>query len=76
MKRQNQLGDGPKSRTDLLQAESAGSSRAGSPALTDDADGGPIGRETRRRLVEWWTSEYCASRMRLAVIGKGLCRSV
>jgi insulysin len=34
-------------------------------------DGGPIGRETRRRLVEWWSKEYCAARMRLCVIGKG-----
>lgn len=36
-----------------------------------EADGGAVGRETRRRLVEWWTKEYCASRMRLCVIGKG-----
>ncbi|KAG6860960.1 hypothetical protein C0995_005624 [Termitomyces sp. Mi166 len=35
-----------------------------------EADGGAIGRETRRRLVEWWSHEYCASRMRLCVIGK------
>jgi insulysin len=35
-----------------------------------EADGGPIGRETRRRLVEWWNKEYCASRMRLAIVGK------
>lgn len=36
-----------------------------------EADGGEVGRETRRRLVEWWSKEYCASRMRLAVVGKG-----
>ena len=36
-----------------------------------DPDGGPVGRETRRRLLEWWTQEYCASRMRLCIIGKG-----
>jgi insulysin len=36
-----------------------------------DDDGGSVGRETRRRLVEWWGKEYCASRMRLCVIGKG-----
>jgi len=36
-----------------------------------EADGGAVGRETRRRLVEWWTKEYCASRMRLCIIGKG-----
>ncbi|KAI0295473.1 Metalloenzyme, LuxS/M16 peptidase-like protein [Russula brevipes] len=38
--------------------------------LESSDDGGPIGRETRRRLVEWWSREYCASRMRLCVIGK------
>ncbi|KDQ33027.1 hypothetical protein PLEOSDRAFT_1032530 [Pleurotus ostreatus PC15] len=27
------------------------------------------GRLTRRRLIEWWSKEYCASRMRLCVIG-------
>jgi insulysin len=35
-----------------------------------DGDGGPAGRETRRRLLEWYEKEYCASRMSLAVIGK------
>ncbi|KAG1754340.1 Metalloenzyme, LuxS/M16 peptidase-like protein [Suillus lakei] len=34
------------------------------------ANGGVIGRETRRRLVEWWNREYCAGRMRLCVVGK------
>lgn len=37
-----------------------------------EADGGAIGRETRRRLVEWWSKEYCASRMRLCIIGQGM----
>jgi len=37
-----------------------------------ELDGGTVGRETRRRLVEWWRKEYCASRMRLCVIGKGV----
>ncbi len=41
-------------------------------SLESSDDGGPIGRETRRRLVEWWTNEYCAGRMRLCVIGKGV----
>ena len=36
-----------------------------------ESDGGFVGRETRRRLVEWWNEEYCASRMRLCVVGKG-----
>ncbi|KAJ7709455.1 Metalloenzyme, LuxS/M16 peptidase-like protein [Mycena rosella] len=34
-----------------------------------EADGGAVGRETRRRLLEWWSKEYCASRMRLCVLG-------
>jgi insulysin len=53
-------------------------SRMASPAPSvastsseSEADGGAIGRETRRRLVEWWSKEYCASRMNLCVIGKG-----
>lgn len=47
-------------------------SRAPSPApsLSNEDDGGAIGRETRRRLVEWWEKEYCSSRMRLCVVGK------
>ncbi|KAF7295456.1 Insulin-degrading enzyme [Mycena indigotica] len=51
-------------------------SRLASPAPSvssveseSEADGGAIGRETRRRLIEWWSNEYCASRMRLCVIG-------
>lgn len=36
-----------------------------------EADGGTIGREVRRRLIEWWSEEYCSSRMRLCIIGKG-----
>lgn len=53
-------------------------SRIASPAPSvssnsseSEADGGAIGRETRRRLVEWWTKEYCASRMNLCIVGKG-----
>jgi len=41
-------------------------------SLESSDDGGPIGRETRHRLVEWWSKEYCAGRMRLCVIGKGV----
>jgi insulysin len=53
---------------------SRGSSPAPSTASNNsesDADGGFVGRETRRRLLEWWSKEYCASRMRLCIIGKG-----
>ncbi|KAI0310642.1 Metalloenzyme, LuxS/M16 peptidase-like protein [Amylostereum chailletii] len=66
-----------KSLTDLSVAPSPIPSRMASPApsvssVSSDveADGGPVGRETRRRLVEWWSEEYCASRMRLCIIGK------
>ncbi|KAF9265707.1 hypothetical protein L218DRAFT_957335 [Marasmius fiardii PR-910] len=52
-------------------------SRMASPTPSDvstnsdvDSDGGAVGRETRRRLIEWWEKEYCASRMHLCVIGK------
>ncbi|KAI5119937.1 hypothetical protein M0805_002126 [Coniferiporia weirii] len=52
-------------------------SRVASPALSvssasseNEADGGTVGRETRRRLMEWWSKEYCASRMSLTLIGK------
>ncbi|KAI0005889.1 Metalloenzyme, LuxS/M16 peptidase-like protein [Russula compacta] len=49
---------------------SPSSSISSSTSLESSDDGGPIGRETRRRLVEWWSREYCAGRMRLCVIGK------
>jgi insulysin len=41
-------------------------------ASEKDADGGSVGRETRRRLIEWWESNYCSSRMNLVIIGKGV----
>lgn len=60
-------------------APSPVSSRVPSPAPSSnsassemDADGGSVGRETRRRLVEWWSQNYCAGRMRLCIIGKGI----
>ncbi|WWC73601.1 uncharacterized protein I206_107573 [Kwoniella pini CBS 10737] len=28
------------------------------------------GRDPRRQLIEWWEKEYCARRMKLAVVGK------
>ena len=57
-------------------------SRIASPAPSvnstnseNDADGGSMGRETRRRLIEWWSKEYGAERMTLTIVGKGSCRS-
>lgn len=44
---------------------------AASGAVTPAEDGGISGRETRRRLVEWWEQQYCASRMKLVLLGKG-----
>jgi insulysin len=35
-------------------------------------DGGLVGQETRRRLVEWWEAHYSASNMNLVILGKGL----
>ena len=51
---------------------SPSSTISSTPSLESSDDGGPIGRETRRRLVEWWGREYCAGRMRLCVVGKGV----
>jgi insulysin len=42
-------------------------------AVGTEGDGGAIGGEVRKRLIEWWKKEYCAGRMTLAVIGKGTC---
>ncbi|PSS38132.1 hypothetical protein PHLCEN_2v39 [Hermanssonia centrifuga] len=42
----------------------------------DKGDGGPIGREVRKGLIEWWEKEYCASRMSLAVIGTVFVKTV
>lgn len=53
-------------------SDSISSSRVPSPSPSElDADGGVVGRETRRRLMEWWREEYCASRMNLCILGKG-----
>jgi insulysin len=49
----------------------ASQSESSLPNLELEGDGGPIGREIRRRLIEWWQAEYSANRMRLCVIGKG-----
>ncbi|KAE9393629.1 insulin-degrading enzyme [Gymnopus androsaceus JB14] len=67
----NKFGSG--NRESLSQAAKDLKAKAPSVSSSNseaEADGGAIGRETRRRLVEWWTKEYCASRMHLAVLGK------
>ncbi|KIP05202.1 hypothetical protein PHLGIDRAFT_129039 [Phlebiopsis gigantea 11061_1 CR5-6] len=35
-----------------------------------EGDGGAVGREVRKMLIEWWEKQYCAGRMTLAVVGK------
>jgi insulysin len=42
-----------------------------SDTISLDGDGGPVGRETRRRLIEWVEEQYCSGRMTLAVLGRG-----
>ncbi|KAF8637420.1 hypothetical protein AX17_002915 [Amanita inopinata Kibby_2008] len=76
LKRRGLLRSAPASHTGSLASTPVPSripSPAPSAASVDseaEPDGGPLGRETRRRLVEWWSREYCASRMHLCVIGK------
>jgi insulysin len=79
LKAKGQLNERPPSSKNGSLAPSPIPSRTASPAPSVvsaasevDADGGAVGRETRRRLVEWWNQQYCASRMRLCVIGKGV----
>lgn len=83
LKQQGKLGATPERITsaNLSVNHTPISSRMASPApsITStkstnseaESDGGSVGREVRRRLVEWWSKEYCASRMRLTIIGKG-----
>lgn len=47
---------------------------SGSVSSEAEPDGGTVGRETRRRLLEWWSKEYCASRMNVCVIGRGMSK--
>ncbi|KAF7778613.1 hypothetical protein Agabi119p4_2958 [Agaricus bisporus var. burnettii] len=55
--------------SDLTLSSTA--SRLPSPLPSEaEADGGAVGREIRRRLMKWWTEEYCASRMNLCILGK------
>jgi insulysin len=44
-----------------------------SVVILPDGDGGPVGRETRRRLIEWVEQQYCPGRMTLAILGRGEC---
>ncbi len=66
------LQDTSKKSSSLFPSSSSSTSLSSAASLESGDDGGSIGRETRRRLVEWWSREYCAGRMRLCVIGKGM----
>lgn len=82
LKEQGKLGPTPEriASASLSVNHTPVSSRMASPAPSitstkstnseTESDGGSVGREVRRRLVEWWSKEYCASRMRLAIVGK------
>jgi insulysin len=79
LKAQGKLGkDTPTPSANQSLAPSPVPSRISSPAPSvvstnsdQEADGGAVGRETRRRVVEWWTNEYSAERMKLCIVGKG-----
>ncbi|CAE7211015.1 unnamed protein product [Rhizoctonia solani] len=66
-----------KAHPELLPPDTSSSltpSQAPSPSPSevdnnDAGDGGAAGRETRRRLVEWWETHYSAERMKLVVLG-------
>lgn len=53
------------------RAVSPAPSTSSSSAIELEGDGGPVGREIRRRLIEWWSREYSANRMHLCVVGRG-----
>ena len=42
-----------------------------SDTISSDGDGGPVGRETRKRLIQWVEQQYCSGRMTLAILGRG-----
>ncbi len=33
---------------------------------------GEKAKETRMRVVDWWEKHYCASRMKVAIVGAGM----
>lgn len=68
--------DGTTLSSDSERVPPTPASRLPSPSPSEaEADGGAVGREIRRRLMKWWTEEYCASRMSLCILGKGIYQS-
>ncbi|KAG8907980.1 Insulinase (Peptidase M16) [Tulasnella sp. 403] len=66
--KQNQFGMELEVPSRSLAPSPTPSQRSGVTLQEDD--GGVAGRETRRRLVEWWEKHYCASRMKLVILGR------
>lgn len=60
----------PPEPSDSLAISQAPSPSPSEMEKDDSGDGGAAGRETRRRLVEWWESHYSSERMKLTILGK------
>ncbi|KDQ10557.1 hypothetical protein BOTBODRAFT_36079 [Botryobasidium botryosum FD-172 SS1] len=60
----------PKEEMAQVNGNGSASAHTSGNATPDESDGGPVGRETRRRLLEWYEKEYCASKMTLAILGR------
>lgn len=43
---------------------------ASTSLVEEEGDGGFVGRETRRRLIEWWKTHYSANIMNLVILGR------
>ena len=56
---------------DGLAADDRASVEPSSEAASAELVCTDAGLDLRNRLVEWWTTNYCANRMYLAVLGKG-----
>lgn len=52
------------------KAKSQTQTTVSDPSQADQGDGGAEGRETRRKLLEWYHQHYSADRMTLSVLGK------
>ncbi|EJD07222.1 insulin-degrading enzyme [Fomitiporia mediterranea MF3/22] len=65
-----------RSKSTLTKADRRDKTREGQVSTSNDStvskenDDTKGALETRRRLIEWWKKEYCAGRMKLALVGK------
>ena len=64
----------------LLGPDAQEPTSAEAPVAVDSADDtaqtpcSEAGLELRRRVMDWWSTYYCANRMCLAILGKGRCK--